>query len=147
MRKYTMKPAALYIISGSLFLLAAAATLLIVGYLVSFKILMYSLVGLFWGLAVLFGLILLPMYFRRTVIYVSPSEITVHSGLIFLTRKHMKLPAVQYVTKVSRPLSSLAGFNFIAVHALGGTMILPFLNSVDCDEILSALRLEISRRS
>ena len=59
----------------------------------------------------------------------------------------MKLPAVQYVTKVSLPLSSLSGFNFIAVHALGGTMILPFLNSVDCDEILSALRLEISRRS
>ena len=89
MRKYTMKPAALYIISGSLFLLAAAATLLIVGYLVSFKILMYSLVGLFWGLAVLFGLILLPMYFRRTVIYISPSEITVHSeGEMYITVRH-----------------------------------------------------------
>lgn len=146
MRKYTLKPAALYIISGLLFLLAAAATLLLRKYLVSFEIFMYSLMGLFWSIAVLFGLILLPMYFRRTVIYISPSEITVHSGLIFLTRQHMKTSAVQYVTKVSMPLGTLTGFNFIAARGLGGTVILPFLNSVDCDEIMAELRLEISKR-
>lgn len=146
MRKYTMKPAALYLISGAMFLLAAAATFLLRRYLYPFKILMYTLIGIFWGLAVLFGAILLPMYFRRTVIYVSPSEITVHSGLLFLTRQHMKTSAVQYVTRVATPLSSFSGFNFIAVRALGGTLILPFLNSVDCEEIMASLRLEISKR-
>ena len=147
MRKYTMKPAALYLISGTLFLAAALATLLSRAYLYSFEILMYSLIGLFWVIAVLFGLILLPMYFRRTVIYVSPAEITVHSGLLFLRRDHMKMSAVQYVTKISMPLSNLTGFNFIAAHALGGNILLPFLNSVDCEEIMNSLHLEITKRN
>lgn len=146
MRKYTLKPSALYIISGALFLLAAAATILARAYLDSFEIIMYTLIGLFWGAAVLFGLILLPMYFRRTVIYISPSEITVHTGLLFLRRDHMKMSAVQYVTKISLPFSSLSGFNFIAVRALGGTVILPFLNSIDCDEIANILHLEITKK-
>ena len=147
MRKYTMKPAALYLISGALFLVAALATLLLRAYLDSFEILMYLMIGLFWVIAVLFGLILLPMYFRRTVIYISPTEITLHSGLIFLRRDHMKMSAVQYVTHVSMPLGGITGFNFIAVHALGGNVVLPFLNAVDCEEIMNTLHLEIEKRS
>lgn len=146
MRKYTLKSAALYLISGTLFIIAALATFLLRAYLVSFEILMYSLIGLFWGIAVLFGLILLPMYFRRTVIYISPAEITVHSGLLFLRRDHMKMSAVQYVTHISMPLSNLTGFNFIVVHALGGNILLPFLNAVDCEEILNTLHLEVTKR-
>lgn len=147
MRKYTLKPTALYLIGGALFIVAAASTLVLRIYLSSMKILMYSLYGLFWGIAVLFGLILLPMYFRRTVIYISQTEITVHTGLFMLRRVHMKMSAVQYVTKVSMPLSTLTGFNFIVIRALGGNVVLPFLNAVDSDEILGILRLEISKRS
>lgn len=146
MRKYTMKPAALYIMSGALFAVAVLATLLCRLYLYSFEILMYSLIGIFWFFAILFGLILLPMYFRRTVIYISPTEITVHSGLLMLKRDHMKMSAVQYVTSASMPLSAFSGFNFIAVKALGGSVILPFLRSSDCEEILNSLYLEISKR-
>lgn len=146
MRKYTLKPAALYIMSGALFILAALVTLLAVQYLVSVKILMYSVIALFCAIAVLLGLILLPMYFRRTVIYISPYEITVHSGLIFLRRDHMKMSAVQYVTRVSLPLSGFSGFNFVILRALGGSIVLPFLNSVDADEIVETVHLEISKR-
>lgn len=145
MRKYTLKPAALYLISGALFAIAVLATFLGRAYLYSFEILMYSLIGLFWALATLFGLILIPMYFRRTVVYISPTEITVHSGLLFLRRDHMKMAAVQYVTQISMPLSGLTGFNFIAVHALGGSILLPFLNSVDCEEIVNTIHLEITK--
>ena len=146
MRKYTMKPAALYIMCAALFVFAALATILCRVYLYSFEILMYSLIVIFWVSAILFGLILLPMYFRRTVIYISPTEITVHSGLFTLRRDHMKMSAVQYVTSVSVPLSAFSGFNFIAVKALGGSVILPFLRSSDCEEILNSLHLEISKR-
>lgn len=146
MRKYTMKPAALYIISAAIFAVSAAATVLAVNYLSSFKIIMYVLIGLFWGTAVLFGLLLLPMFFRRTVIYVSGAEITVHTGIIMLRREQIKMSAVQYVTKISMPLSSFSGFNFIVVRALGGSIMMPFLNSVDCDEILSAIRLEMTKK-
>ncbi len=146
MRKYSLKPAAQYLICGALLILAAAATILARIYLSSFEILMYSLIGIFWTGAVLFGVILLPMYFRRTVIYISSNEITVHTGLIMLRRDQMKMQAVQYVTRMSLPLANLSGFNFIVVRALGGSLILPFLNAVDCDEIMGILQLEISKR-
>ncbi len=144
MRKYTLKPAALYSLGGAMFLLSAAATVILRVYLVSFEILMYSLIGLFWGLSVLFGLILLPMYFRRTVIYISPSEITVHTGLILLRRIHMKMSAVQYVTRISAPILTLLGFNFIIIRALGGNIILPFLSAADSDSIADIIDIEIN---
>lgn len=147
MRKYTLKPSALYIMSCGMFLAAAIASLLAWKYLVSLKILMYVLVGLCFGAAVLFGLILLPMYFRRTVVYISPSEITVHTGLIFLRREHMKMSAVQYVTQISMPLSSVSGFNFVVLRGLGGNVFLPFLGTRECEEIHSVVETEISDRN
>ena len=146
MRKYTMKPAALYTICGVLFLAGALASGLAWRYLGSLKILMYSLVGLCFGTAVLFGVILLPMYFRRTVFYISQSEITVHTGLIYLKREHMKMSAVQYVTRISMPLSSLSGFNFVILRALGGNLVLPFLGTAECEEIAQAVQGEIAER-
>lgn len=145
-RKYTLKMTAMYLMSGALFVLAAAGTFAARRYLVSFEILMYIAIGIFWGLAVIFGLFLLPMFFRRTVIYLSSKEITMHTGLFFLRRIHMRMSAVQYVTLVTLPFSELSGFNFIAVRALGGSLVLPFLNKVDCDEIISALHSEIAGR-
>ena len=144
MRKYTLKPAALYFIGGAMFAASVAATLLLRAYLVSFEILMYSLVGLFWGLSVLFGIILVPMYFRRTVIYVSTGEITVHTGLIMLRRVHMKMSAVQYVTRISVPILTLLGFNFIIIRALGASIVLPFLSAADSDSITDILQIEIT---
>lgn len=141
-----MKPAALYIICCAMFLAAGLASGLAWRYLGSLKILMYSLVGICFGAAVLFGLILLPMYFRRTVIYISQSEITVHTGLVFLKREHMKMSAVQYVTQISMPLSSLSGFNFVILRALGGNLVLPFLRTAECEEIMAAVDLVIKER-
>lgn len=146
MRKYTFKPSALYIMSVAVFLAAGLGAVLAWRYLSSFEILMFVLIGLFAAAAVLFGLILLPMYFRRTVIYISTSEITVHTGLIYLKREHMKMSAVQYVTEISMPLGKLTGFNFVILRALGGSLILPFLDAKDCEEILTAVHTEISER-
>ena len=146
MRKYTFKPSALYIMSVAMFLAAGLGAVLAWRYLSSLKILMYVLIGLCAGAAVLFGVILLPMYFRRTVIYISASEITVHTGLIYLKREHMKMSAVQYVTEISTPLGGLTGFNFVILRALGGSLVLPFLDFRDCEEILAAVQVEISER-
>lgn len=146
MRKYTLSPSAKYIICTAIFLIAAAATFPVMHYLSSFRILMYVLVGIFWAIAVLFGMILVPMYFRRTVIYVSGAEITVHSGLMFLRRDHIKTSAVQYVTFITLPLSGISGFNFITIRAMGGSLLLPFLRIQDANEIENALHLEIQKR-
>lgn len=146
MRKYTLTPAAKHIICTAIFLLAAGATFLVLRYLSSIKILMYVLIGIFWTTAVLFGLLLIPMYFRRTVIYISGVEISVHTGLINLRRDHLKTSAIQYLTRMSLPLNGITGFNFIMVRAMGGSILLPFLRIQDCEEIENTLHLEIQKR-
>ena len=94
----------------------------------------------------LFGFIVLPSYFRRTVIYISDAEITIHTGIFFYKREFMKMSAVQYVTRISLPLSSFSGFNFILIRGLGGTIILPFLRTTDCDDITNLLHAKITER-
>ncbi len=130
-----MKPAALYAIETAVFILAGALAFLAYRYLGSMKILMYVLIGIFAAAAVIFGAVALPLYFRRTVIYLSSDDISINTGIFFYRREHMKLSAVQYLTSVTFPLGGLLGFNFIIAHGLGGNMILPFLSKKDFDEI------------
>mgnify|MGYP000833697558 CR=1 FL=1 len=146
MRKYQPKNSALIILNIALLILTAALTVLARIYLVSLRILMISLIGLFWTAAIAFGFIILPSYFRRTVIYVSNAEICLHTGLFFYRRECMKMSAVQYVTTIAFPLSRLSGFNFIFVRGLGGTMVLPFLKSADSEDITSLLHMKITER-
>lgn len=146
MRKYLPKSTALTIIKLTILALCAVLTIGIRIYLVSFRILMIVLICLFWALGVLFGFIILPSYFRRTVIYISGAEISLHTGIFFYKREFMKMSAVQYVTRISLPLSGFSGFNFILIRGLGGTIILPFLRTTDCDDITNLLHAKITER-
>ena len=146
MRKYRPKTTALLIINIAVILLCTGLTVVTRIYLVSFRILMILLIALFWAAAVLFCCVLLPLYFRRTVVYVSGIELCLHTGIFFWRREYMRMSAVQYVTSVSLPLSGFSGFNFIFVRGLGGTLVLPFLRSADCDDIINLIHIKITER-
>lgn len=147
MRKYIPKGTALTIISLCIILLCIVVTIAARVYLSSFRILMIVLICLFWGLGILFAFIIIPGYFHRTVIYTSGTEISLHTGIFFKKREFMKMSAVQYVTRLSFPLGKLSGFNFIMVRGLGGTIVLPFLRSCDCDDIINLIHAKISDRT
>ncbi len=146
MRKFTPKPAALLTLRILILIVAVAATVLVYVYLDSFKTLMTVAICVLWALAVIFALVLLPIYFRRTVMYISGTELSIHTGMLFLKRSHMRVSAVQYISVVTLPLAKLTGFNFLAVHGLGGTIVLPFLSTDDAKVIADALQLEIQKR-
>ncbi len=146
MRKFTPQQSALLTLRILILLVTVVATVLLYIYLSSFKIIMYTLIALFWVVALVFVLILLPIYFRRTVIYLSPTELSLHTGMIFSTREHMRVSAVQYLSMITLPFSRFTGFNFLAVHGLGGTMILPFLSLDDSVALADSLELEIQKR-
>lgn len=147
MRKYIPKGTALTIIKLGIILLCIAVTIAARVYLSSFRILMIVLICLFWGVGILFAFIIFPGYFHRTVIYTSGTEISIHTGIFFKKREFMKMSAVQYVTRLTFPLGSLSGFNFIMVRGLGGTIVLPFLRSGDCEDIINLIHAKISDRS
>lgn len=146
MRKYTPKTAAKTVIQLLVLAVALIATVAAKIYLSSYRILMITLVALFWVAAVIFAGIMLPVYFRRTVVYVSEAEISVHSGIVFLRREHMKADSMQYFSYVKTPLSNITGFNFITVHALGATVLLPFLSKKDAEEIAALFNAKIESK-
>lgn len=146
MRKYTPKPSAKVFIQILIFIVAVLITVLAAAYLSSYRILMTALIVLFWLAAIIFGGILLPMYFRRTVMYISPTEISVHSGFFFIWREHMKVESMQYFSYIKTPLSKFTGFNFISVHALGASLLLPFLSQKDAEDIATQLSEKIESK-
>lgn len=147
MRKFVPKPAALLTLRILILIVTLAATVLVYVYLSSFKTLMTIVICVLWALAIIFALILLPIYFRRTVMYISATELSIHTGLIFLRRSHMRVNAVQYISLITLPFSKLTGFNFLTVHGLGGALVLPFLSTDDAKAIADALSLEIQKRA
>ena len=139
MKIYYPDKKALNFLRGLVIILAAVLTFLCLSYLRSFKILMYILLGICWGGAFALIFIFLPLYFAKTSYSLGGSLIAKRSGMIFTTRQLMRGSAVQYLTTVITPLSSLTSLNFIIVNALGGKVFLAFLTREEIAEITSEL--------
>lgn len=99
---------------------------------------MYILVGVLCFSAFALDFILLPIYFSKTFYCITDELITKNSGMIFTAKQLMKKSSVQYISVIKLPLSDYTAFNFIIIHALGGTMLLSFLSSSDTEEIAKA---------
>ncbi|MCD7771154.1 MAG: hypothetical protein LUH23_03585 [Oscillospiraceae bacterium] len=140
MRKYQPKRAALIVIDVAIVVLAILLTIIVVGYLSNYRIIMTLLLCLFWLAAILFSAVLLPAYFSRTVIYISPTDISMKTGIVYVKRHHMKADAIQYASTITTFLSKYTGLNFVILRAMGGTMVLPFLGLNDVREIEELMR-------
>ncbi len=140
MRKYQPKRAALIVIDVAIVVLTAILTGFTVGYLSNHKIIMTLLLCLFWLIAILFAAVLLPAYFARTVIYISPTEISMKTGIVYVKRHQMRASAIQYVSTITTFMSKYTGLNFVILRAMGGTMVLPFLGLDDLHEIEEMMR-------
>lgn len=81
----------------------------------------------------------LPLYFGSIAVYACERGVVVRTGVLRVTRKIMRMNAIQYISVVITPFSRVTGLNFIVVHALGGRMIIPFLSRNDTEEL--AIRL------
>lgn len=102
-------------------------------------ILMWILIGIFSAIYFFVGILWLPLYFSRASYLVSSQEIIRNTGFFWHMQQVMKVPAIQYATLITTPLSKYTGLNFIVVNALGGSMLLLFLSGKDAEEILRTL--------
>lgn len=98
------------------------------------------------GVLLLVCLVYLPLYFRKMSVYVFDTGVMFKTGVLKITRKHMKAQAMQYITTVVSPLSRYTGLNFIIIRALGGRIIIPFLSRGNAEE-LSHLLTAMTRLS
>ncbi|NLZ47072.1 MAG: hypothetical protein GX896_10325 [Clostridiales bacterium] len=146
MKKFRPSRYALHFLRISMIGISVLATYLFLRYLSPYQILMYVLIGLFWSMTFLFGVILLPIYFSRTTYNVSQEFVMKNSGMIFTSKQFMRGSSIQYITTSILPLSSATSFNFIIINALGGKMILSFLSKSDALEITATLNRGIEKR-
>ena len=115
-------------------------------FLYFIPIVMWALIGLFSLTFILFGIIWLPLYFSRASYIVSSLEVIRNIGFFFRIRQIMKVSAIQYVTLMTTPFSSITGFNFVIVNALGGNLLLLYLSKTDAEEIVRTLSAAINVR-
>lgn len=146
MKKYRPSRYALHFLRITMIIVSACANYLFLRFLQPYPILMYVLIGIFWGLCFLFGFILFPIYFSRTTYNISQNIIMKNSGMIFTNKQFMRGSSIQYITTTILPFSSATSLNFIIINALGGKIILSFLSKADVLEITAVLNRSIEKR-
>lgn len=86
---------------------------------------------------VLYILIYLPILYNSINYFIGKNDISSVSGVFFKTKRYMKMTSIQYVTKITTPLSKYTGLNFLVISAHGGRMVFTFLSKSDVEEISS----------
>lgn len=86
---------------------------------------------------VLYILIYLPILYNSINYFIGKNDISSVSGVFFKTKRYMKMTSIQYVTKITTPLSKYTGLNFLVISAHGGRILFTFLSKSDAEEISS----------
>lgn len=146
---FTCKPARKSIVFIYLLLIAIAVGLTyLVKYFDSF---LHSaadiIIAVLWILTAVYLVVLMPLYYKRTLITVSEDKITKYTFMFTYKYQYMSMGSVKSVTTLVLPLGSLTGLNCIIINALGARLLLPFLNKKDCIEITRFFNDTISSRS
>ncbi len=104
------------------------------------EIIIYGAIILFVAAYIVFAVIFLRIWHRSLSYEISSREVISKAGFFTKTTRIMKISSIQYVTKISLPLSKLNSFNFVVVSALGGRLMMMFLSDSDSDEIIAMLK-------
>ena len=118
-------------------LLASSVAVIIFSsiYLVRYPMFMYLVSGIFCFGAFAYGSIFLPLSISKTSYTISEECITKLCGVIFTKKVCLSLKSVQYVTRLSPPLSKYTGLCFIKIASQGANMRLLLLDEEDSLEI------------
>ena len=139
MKKYYADKTCLNVLRVLVLVVTGSLIVLDYYFLYFIPILMWSLIGLFGLAYLLIGIIWLPLYFARASYIVSSQEVIRNTGFFFRIRQTMKVSAIQYVTLIITPFSSVTGFNFVIINALGGNLLLFYLSKTDAEEIFEEI--------
>ena len=116
-------------------LLCAAATF----FLHYWEGIMWAVITVFAGVALVLSLLCLPLFFARMHFYATDEKLTVIAGILFLRAQSIRLDRVQFIQTVTGPFDGALGMNFIILYVYGGQLTVPFLNRTDRIELVHLL--------
>ncbi len=107
------------------------------------EIIIYGIMIFFAAAYIIFALIVLRFWHRSLNYILTDTAVISDAGFVVKSHQVMKYSAVQYVSRISMPLSRISSFNFIIVSALGGRLLLMFMSDKDAAEITEMIRSKI----
>ena len=135
MKIYRADPGGMQLLQIAVCLAGAALSLAAFWFLRRWLLVMWILIGIFAGTALLASVLCLPLYFRRLRIYASPAKLTVRTGILFVHEQSIRLDRVQFVQTVTGPFDGILGLNFFVLYVYGGQLTVPFLSRHDRMEL------------
>ncbi len=139
MKRYVPAKKALNSIRFIILVLSVAVTVLSYIFFNNHNIIMWIIICVCWGAAILYGVFFFPIYFKHTVYNVYDSDIRKKTGMIFFSKQYMKIRSIQYISTIITPFSKLTALNFVIVNSWGGRMIFCFLTRDEAMELSSHL--------
>lgn len=139
MQEYRADTAALRLIQVILCLLAAGLSAAAAQFLSPWAILMWIVIAVFVGIAVIVSFLLLPLLFRRLRCVTTSSRVSVRSGILLQREQSIRLNTVQFVQIISGPFDGKCGLNFVILHVYGGSLAVLFLSKEEREEFTAFL--------
>lgn len=113
-------------------------------FLQALPIIMWIIIGVFFLISIILTGFYLPTYFAQATYVLSDEVISKQSGLIWNRNHIMRIDAIQHISVISTPFSSLTHLNFIVFYALGARLIFPFLEKNAALKIQEEITTKIS---
>lgn len=139
MKEYRADIGALQLLQIGICLVGAGLSFAAGCFLNAWPRVMWSIIGVFAGAAVLASFICLPLFFRRLRCMASSSKISLRAGILFLREQSIRLDRVQFVQIITGPFDGILGMNFVILYVYGGQLTLPFLSRSDRRELTALL--------
>ena len=139
MKEYRAARGALHLLQILICLTGAGLSAAATYFLRRWTWIMWSVIGVFAGTALLMSLICLPLFFARLRCYASEDKLTVIAGILFLREQSIRADRVQFIQTVTGPFDGILGLNFIILYVYGGQLTIPFLSTRDRYELVALL--------
>lgn len=100
---------------------------------------MWILIAVFAGIALILSFLILPAFFRRIRVVCTSSQITLTAGIFFTRMQAIRIDRVQFVQLLSGPFDGILGMNFVTLFVYGGQLTVPFLGRKERAELTKFL--------
>ncbi len=145
MKKYSPDVRSLFYLRLSIIILASGVSAAIF-VAVSNLFIVVGSIAVISVAALFYAFYYIPRYFKALQYFIDYGEIVRRSGVLFSSRKRVRIDSVQSVSLITVPFSDYTGFNCLMLYFYGGRLMMPFLRICDTEEIIS-LYLEMREKN
>ncbi len=138
LKEYSADLSAMKLLQILICLLSAILIAVCGRFLYHWPVIMWILILIFGITAAVLSLFCLPVYFSNLKCIVTASQITVHTGMLFLREQSVRLQNIQFIQLITG-FGGRFGMNFVILYVYGGSLMIFFMKKKDRQELTEFL--------